>query len=144
MKKKNTGSIESNQGHRAKPESNFEDGSQHENTEKRARKHAAAGPTQTTRSPFWLLKPKRSLQLEPTSTEFTTRENVIQDRIQANIQRGELNVVITVCYGCGKCFYGDAFLLNSMFFYHNIHHRWIAGNANGSAAQALVQEPESC
>jgi hypothetical protein len=60
---------------------------------------------------------------EPTSTEFTTRENVIQDRIQANIQRGELNMVITVCYGCGKCFYGDAFLLNSMFFYHNIHHR---------------------
>ena len=81
---------------------------------------------------------------EPTSTELTTRQNVIQDRIQANIKRSDLNMVITVCYGCGKCFYGDAFPINSMLFCHDIHHRYTARNTNRSAAQAFVQKSQSC
>jgi hypothetical protein len=51
---------------------------------------------------------------EPASPELTTRQNLIHDRIQANIKRSELNLLITVCYGCGKCFYGGEFLSNLM------------------------------
>jgi hypothetical protein len=46
----------------------------------------------------------------PVSSEFTIRQNVIQNRIQANINRTELKLLITVCYGCGKCFYGGKIL----------------------------------
>ena len=57
---------------------------------------------------------------EPASPELTIRQNLIHDRIQANIKRSELNLVITVCYGCGKCFYGGEFLSNSMLLCHDI------------------------
>lgn len=36
----------------------------------------------------------------------TIRENLIHARIDANISMGEMQSVITVCYSCGKCFYG--------------------------------------
>jgi hypothetical protein len=83
---------------------------------------------------------------EPVSPEWTTRENLIQDRIQANITRSELKSVITVCYGCGKCFYGGKFFSHSMLLCHETyanHHRF-ARNSNGFAAQALGQISESC
>ncbi len=83
---------------------------------------------------------------EPASPELTTRQNLIHDRIQANIKRSELNLVITVCYGCGKCFYGGEFLSNLMllcqYIYSN-HHRF-ARNSDGYAAQAFGQTPKSC
>ena len=43
---------------------------------------------------------------EPKTLTLTIRENLIQLRIHANISMGEMRSVITVCYGCGKCFYG--------------------------------------
>ena len=83
---------------------------------------------------------------EPASPELTTRQNLIHDRIQANIKRSELNLVITVCYGCGKCFYGGEFVSNSMLMCHDIHsnHRRFARNSDGYVAQAFGQTPKSC
>jgi hypothetical protein len=83
---------------------------------------------------------------EPASPELTPRQNLIHDRIQANIKRSELKLVITVCYGCGKCFYGGEFVSNSMQMCHDIHsnHRRFARNSDGYAAQAFGQTPKSC
>ncbi len=83
---------------------------------------------------------------EPAGPEWTTRQNLIQDRLQANIKRSELKSVITMCYGCGKCFYGGRFFSNSMLLCHKIyanHHRF-ARNSNGYAAQAFGKISESC
>jgi hypothetical protein len=83
---------------------------------------------------------------EPASPELTIRQNVIHDRIQANIKRSELNLVITVCFGCGKCFYGGEFVSNLMLLCYDIHsnHRRFARNSDGYAAQAFGQTPKSC
>jgi hypothetical protein len=40
------------------------------------------------------------------SPVLTIREKMIQARIDENIRMGEMQSVITVCYSCGKCFYG--------------------------------------
>jgi hypothetical protein len=49
----------------------------------------------------------------PKSPTLTIRENLIQSRIDDNVSMGEMRSVITVCYGCGKCFYGAYhFVLN--------------------------------
>jgi hypothetical protein len=69
---------------------------------------------------------------EPASPELTTRQNLIQDRIRANINRSELKSVITMCYGCGKCFYGGKVLSNPILMCHEIYanyHRF-ARNSN--------------
>ena len=49
----------------------------------------------------------------PKSPTLTIRENLIQSRIDENVRMGEMRSIITVCYGCGKCFYGAYhFVLN--------------------------------
>jgi hypothetical protein len=83
---------------------------------------------------------------EPASPELTTRQNLIHDRIRANINRSELKSVITMCYGCGKCFYGGKFLSNSMLLCHDVnsnHHRF-ARNSDGYVAQAFGQTLKPC
>ena len=42
----------------------------------------------------------------PKSPEPTLRENLIQARIDSNRSMEQMQSVITVCYTCGKCFYG--------------------------------------
>jgi hypothetical protein len=43
----------------------------------------------------------------PKSAALQVDQNLIQTRIQQNITETELKHVITCCYGCGKCFYGN-------------------------------------
>ena len=43
----------------------------------------------------------------PKSAALQVDQNLIQNRIQQNITETELKHVITFCYGCGKCFYGN-------------------------------------
>ena len=43
----------------------------------------------------------------PKSAALQVGQNLIQNRIQQNITETELKHVITLCYGCGKCFYGN-------------------------------------
>jgi hypothetical protein len=42
----------------------------------------------------------------PKPPEPTLRENLIQARIDSNRSMEQMQSVITVCYSCGKCFYG--------------------------------------